>query len=276
MARLASAARALAWIALLAAAVAAAAVAQNNGLHVRLVDAGPQGFLFRGPSPVNETSGEFNRVWLEREMMFRLARHNHGMPSEYNLVVVSLLTDEEHILEAERRYFESAEAAAHGDEFRHWPIYGTNSTHVRAVCEAVGVPSEECPGSQPANFTASALRKMSLAFEPALDSDNLLELVTQLRKDLRPHSHVPNLVYIHSVDGSDRTGEVAAAYAMRYLRQTFTIAMEYDVNVPTPPRNIEYGYQVYLQWFCSYLEHNGLYAHGDDCLMCGPFACDGN
>lgn len=252
-------------------ALACGAVAQDNPLHVRLVDHGSfNSYLFRGPSPVNATATppEFDFEWLKREMRARLARHNHVMPHEFRLVVVSLLTEETSTVEAERDYFEGKD-----DLFLEWPVYGINASFVQAACEANGVAPEDCPGVQPKAFEAGPLRKMSLAFEPLLDPDNLLQRVMMLRKFLRPQNHRANLVYFHSMDGSDRAGELASAYAMRYLQQTFTLAMEYDMQVPTPPRLIKYRHQTAVQWFCQYLEESGMYPHGDDCLRCDQFRC---
>lgn len=260
-------------VALALAAAATLGAAQTDSSHVRFVDRARQNWLFRGPTPVNESASpmEFNVGWLRHELMIRAAGSGHPLPHAYKLVVVSLLTHETEVIAAERAFFEANPDAG---EFVHWPVYGVNATYMQEVaCPAAGVAPAACPGAQPANFTVVDLELLAKTFAASGDPDNMVSRVTQLERMLNMPQDEPVVVYFHCHCGCDRTGEMAAVYAMRYQEQTFTEALQYDVNVPTPPRNIGYGNQVYAQLYCNYLFHTDRYEFGYDCGRCQAFRC---
>ena len=73
---------------------------------------------------------------------------------------------------------------------------------------------------------------------------------------------MPVVVFFHCEEGVDRTGEVAAGYAMKYLNQTFQEVMTFNDHVIS--RNIEKASFQAAQWYCWYL----YYAQGQQSLDC--------
>merc|ERR1712130_618491 len=75
----------------------------------------------------------------------------------------------------------------------------------------------------------------------------------------------PRVVFFHCLCGCDRTGELFAAYGMRYLNMSLTEAIQ--ENELVAERHMYYQFQVAAQWYCEYLRVHGLYAW-DDCGNC--------
>ena len=243
-------------------------------LHVRLVEERNGNLLFRGPEP-KKLFGGFSWDSLLLTMRTEAALKGKKFPSSYSLVDVCLLTHEANDIAMERRFFQD-----HADKgtFVHYPTYGVNATTLTAACRAAaGVnASAVCANNtslQPRNYPAALVEKIAKQYPQQLDrlSDPLIERLAFVN-GLMDASGTPKIVYFHCECGCDRTGEFAAAYAMRYLNKTFTAAMKYDVTVPE--RNIGYGNQVAAQWYCEYLYYSGQYASAtNDCANCEPFRC---
>mmetsp|Transcript_95478 Transcript_95478/g.307805 ORF Transcript_95478/g.307805 Transcript_95478/m.307805 type:complete len:271 (+) Transcript_95478:92-904(+) len=179
------------------------------------------------------------------------------------LLDFSLLTDEVDQIAAEK--------SALGDSFVHWPTFGVVPAAFQKACREYDVA--ECPSTmQPGNMTAENVHTLAKAF-PKWDVDHLAERVeilhSRLHEDL-DGLDLARVIFFHCSCGCDRTGELAAAYSMRYLNQTFTEM--YVENAKVAGRNTVYANQVAAQWYCEHLRTQGLYT-GDDCGNCGPFRC---
>ena len=236
-----------------------------NFSHVRLVDRSTTGnFLFRGGIPLN-SSDEFAYHQLVREMR-RVA--GAGFPSHFQLVDICLLTAETADIENERQFFTTN---PHLGRFIHWPIYGVGS--VRTACASLGIPSSECAAEQPANLTAHVRGRLVAAYKDWADAGNQLDdRLSYIRSLLLSEHSTPLVLFGHCECGCDRTGEVFAAYAIRYLNQSFTQAMTFDESVPH--RHIGYHNQLAAQWYCLYLQAtNATGMPLNDCLNCKAFRC---
>mmetsp|Transcript_95479 Transcript_95479/g.307815 ORF Transcript_95479/g.307815 Transcript_95479/m.307815 type:complete len:234 (+) Transcript_95479:92-793(+) len=131
------------------------------------------------------------------------------------LLDFSLLTDEVDQIAAEK--------SALGDSFVHWPTFGVVPAAFQKACREYDVA--ECPSTmQPGNMTAENVHTLAKAF-PKWDVDHLAERVeilhSRLHEDL-DGLDLARVIFFHCSCGCDRTGELAAAYSMRYLNQTFT------------------------------------------------------
>jgi hypothetical protein len=125
---------------------------------------------------------------------------------------------------------------------------------------------------QPGKVEEAARTQMARTF-PEWDTDKLSERVEILHARLHGKDvdrTIAQIVFFHCSCGCDRTGEMAAAYSMRYLNRTFTEM--YRENERIAGRHIVYKNQVAAQWYCEHLRARGLHT-GDDCGNCEPFRC---
>ncbi|KAN0041127.1 hypothetical protein ACTFIV_003663 [Dictyostelium citrinum] len=82
--------------------------------------------------------------------------------------------------------------------------------------------------------------------------DNLPSRIPFYRNILYTQHELPLILYIHCECGCDRTGEVFASYAMKYLNYSFKESMEWDYSIAG--RRIMINHQFAAQWYCYYLQ----------------------
>lgn len=179
------------------------------------------------------------------------------------LMDFSLLTQEVDQIMAERRGL--------GDQVTIWPTHGINEDQFQKECSNRGI--ESCPSTlQPRDMATEDVVMLAKTF-PEWDVDHLTERVDILHSLVHAPvdgEQLSNVIFFHCACGCDRTGELAAAYGMRYLSKTFTEM--YIENEDIAGRHTMYNNQVAAQWFCEHLRTKGLYSF-NDCGNCEPFRC---
>jgi hypothetical protein len=220
---------------------------------IRLIDMTPPGlgftnFIFRGPYAAGEQPHEWNQTALTVNLLKAASASNISLPVPFFTVDVSLLTVEWQSLVAESNFFA---ANPHVGRFSHWPMFGTN-------------------------LNASTFDPSTRAFiaqqAPQPFGDYLPQLTDLLRAGLfAPNLHnrsVPLVFYIHCSEGKDRTGQVSAAYYLKWLRMSWNDALYYDQMCVGAPRALKPQLTWGAQWYCLELEQ----ASTGDCLIETPTA----
>jgi len=176
----------------------------------------------------------------------------------------SFLEREDFMVNTEESFF-----ADHPEDgiFLHRPMPGLEPEHMLAACDASSIPSQRCPAeTRQLRDVSDAERKRLAEGFATWDPNGLIHRVHELHALLHDSSaRRPRAVFFHCQCGCDRTGMVAAAYAMMYRGLDFKTAMAENVAVAGRP--MYYPYQVNLQWFCEWMRSTGQYA-GDDCHRC--------
>lgn len=85
------------------------------------------------------------------------------------------------------------------------------------------------------------------------DSDQMSNRVAQLRTMLMTPTSLPTMIYIHCDCGCDRTGQIAGAYAMRYLNWTWPQTIEYNNAIEPDTPCMECPNYWALNWYCQSL-----------------------
>eukprot|EP01132_Coremiostelium_polycephalum_P002886 gene2886-3587_t len=98
---------------------------------------------------------------------------------------------------------------------------------------------------------------------PKWQLDNLPKRMAQYKQILNTPRHLPTVLYVHCECGCDRTGEVMAAYVMKYQGWSFEKAITWDYAIAG--RKITIVNQWAAQWYCLYLK----YGEGQD-IDCTP------
>jgi len=237
---------------------------------VELVDAGNNTWLFRGPAPLSKRNS-----FVYDQVKSRFLELASQLPSTFTLVDVSLLgfEGEEPDIEVERSFFAANPSLG---SFVWMPLYGVNETVLEALCKKDGFSRQDCsnPTCQPNVYAATVNKAISANGGLDQASDTLITRTAWLRKMMTSAPSTPTVYYYHCECGCDRTGEMTAAYRMRYLGKNFTQVMMDDVSLVG--RTLDYENQVASQWFCEWLFYNGLYGFANDCGNCQPFQCQDN
>jgi len=95
--------------------------------------------------------------------------------------------------------------------------------------------------------------------------DNLPARIPLLRELLFTQGKKPIVIYFHCECGCDRTGEVGASYAMKFLGKTYREAMEWDNKIAGRP--IFTNNKRAVAWYCYYLS----FVEAKD-VQCNDFA----
>eukprot|EP00762_Andalucia_godoyi_P005056 ANDGO_03935.mRNA.1 hypothetical protein DDB_G0285459 len=119
-----------------------------------------------------------------------------------------------------------------------------------------GVSSAQCPWE----YTEDVRLQLASTF-PRWDKDALVPNTAFLHTMLTENKK-PVVAYGHCEEGIDRTGEMMAAYQMRFLNLSFPESMKIADAVGGRPIHIEN--RCAAQWFCYYLQTAGY--DGLDCL----------
>eukprot|EP00411_Alexandrium_monilatum_P029825 CAMPEP_0175367364 /NCGR_PEP_ID=MMETSP0095-20121207/19625_1 /TAXON_ID=311494 /ORGANISM="Alexandrium monilatum, Strain CCMP3105" /LENGTH=334 /DNA_ID=CAMNT_0016665421 /DNA_START=37 /DNA_END=1040 /DNA_ORIENTATION=+ len=147
-----------------------------------------------------------------------------------------------------------------GSNLVSWPLTGVRPDSFSAACDIRGL---SCPASmQPAELAPHARQRLAADFVH-WDTDDLDRRVVELRQILEApgKNGAPRVVFFHCLCGCDRTGELSAAYAMRYRNMSLTQALA--ENELVAGRHMYYNFQVASHWYCESLRARGLYAHDD-------------
>jgi hypothetical protein len=153
------------------------------------------------------------------------------LPSSFYLVDVSLLgfQGEEPDIEAERLFFAANPALG---SFVWMPLFGVNETVLEAQCQKEGFSREACnnPTCQPNAFNESVNKAISTNSQLDQASDALISRTAWLHEMMNSAPALPTIYYYHCECGCDRTGELTAAYRMRWMGRNFTQVMKDDIR----------------------------------------------
>lgn len=243
---------------------------------VRMVDSFGHNVLLRGSIPVGK-DGAFVYDELRAEIEVLLPELKG---QKFHLIDVSLLGTMEGEMpdvDTEAKFFDGHPELG---SFVWWPLWGTNTSAVWKACQSKEIPLRDCenPTMQPAVYRDRRQGHVVeiLANEFLVDkmSDRLVERTSQLRAWLTDTTtrSIPTLIYFHCECGCDRTGELAAAYNMRYHNMSFTDAI--DADVALIQRTIGYCNQVAVQYLCLSMVASHQYPHPNDCDTCSRWACN--
>lgn len=259
--------------------LAASHATHASDLNVHYLDSKNGNYLFRGALPVTDTcplAFQYSRLVSD----LKTAAKGHGkFPDAFYLVDVSLLqmdgycgqgcdTTERAMLQAELAYFQLNPTQG---EFHFWegdyPQIDATSTTITPAFQSLLVQTLDqwMPG-------------------------NLAWRVEQLRTWLVngiKGVKLPIVIYIHCNGGVDRTGEMAGAYSLRYLRLSWQEMNIRNLNGGDGPSNpngqpscddhpFGCGNYYATHWYCFYL--NAKYGMKLDCTTpwttC-PNVCNG-
>lgn len=196
---------------------------------VHLVQADPSGnLLFRGNMPV--ANGNFQHDDLIQAMRNAAQAAGRTLPPTFKVIDISLVNEltpgEKHDLDVERAYWRSRPEQG---QLINNPIYGSLTS----------------PNDYPAAVRRRLEQKPSLGHLGAL-IDQIHGLVSARSSD-----GVPVLLYVHCEAGKDRTGEVIAAYSIKYMGVSYRAALANAQTVAG--RNISRFSRNGLQWQAYYL-----------------------
>jgi hypothetical protein len=244
--------------------------------NLRLVESRNGNMLYRGPEPKSLLGGFAWDSLIEAMKVEAVLKGKH-FPKSFTFVDICLLgshgKEDEKKIAMEEKYFQEHPQKGY---FVHYPIYGVNASSLTRACNATNYTACASNESlQPNQYPQSVVQMLGRNYNSSSgleQSDYLVERLANVNGLMEMTSKGPLVVYFHCTCGCDRTGEFYAAYAMRYLNQSFTEAIKYDTTVPH--REIGYGNQVAAEYFCEYLYYNGMYGNRtNDCGNCEVFRC---
>lgn len=184
-------------------------------------------YLFRGNMPLNSETFAYDEL-LGVINSHTLEKLGTSLPETVRIIDVSLVNSieksEKKHLEKERSFFSQNPDLG---EVINRPIYGipisVKHTH----------------------------RKWRKHFSKKWGRDKLDNLVTNLNVWLDKDEEHPVIIYVHCEAGFDRTGEVIAAYQLRYQGKSYN--QGYQNAVEVAGRNISSFSKHGLQWYAYYL-----------------------
>lgn len=185
--------------------------------------------LFRGNAPINGSTFE-----IEPLRAALAAAASSPLPARYRIIDVSLMNDlaEHDALEVERNHW-----ASHADDgaFVHHPVYGSLSS--------------------PLDYPSSVRRRVERV--PGLDRMEQLELRLQQLLTTPDASGLPCMIYVHCRAGRDRTGQVIAAWRLRFEGISYLAALGEANRVAQ--RNIVRYSRYGLMWYAfDCQDHRGI------------------
>jgi len=81
--------------------------------------------------------------------------------------------------------------------------------------------------------------------------DNLPVEIPKLRQLLYTEANKPVVIYIHCEHGTDRTGEIAGSYAMKYLKMGYQSVIDWNEKIGK--RHLLPNHKWAIAWYCYYL-----------------------
>ena len=224
-----------------------------NIADIRFVDQTPDGFgyrnyLFRGPYASSTADAKvWNHTALVEGLKIAAAAANVSLPSTFLVGDISLLTIEWQSLVSESQFYAANPSLGF---FSHWPQFGTNLNASGFPAPVRGEIAASAP--QPfGDFLPMMMDRLRLG----------LLLPSQRERDLSV------VYYYHCQGGKDRTGQVSAAYYMRWLQMSWNDALYYDQNCVGKQRALKPALMFGAQWYC--LELAAPQTTGD-CLIQTP------
>jgi hypothetical protein len=183
-------------------------------------------FLYRGDMPINGQQFSYD----ELRSALKNATPGGALPDQYFVVDISLVNSinpqEAVHLGIERRFWKDNNEL--GQVINH-PVYGSLTS--------------------PNDYSTEERKRLEKI--PTLSStDVLLENIQSLLLANQLNG-LPLVLYIHCEAGMDRTGEVAAAYAMKYLGSSYADAYANAKRVAR--RELRSVSRNELQWYAYYL-----------------------
>jgi len=82
--------------------------------------------------------------------------------------------------------------------------------------------------------------------------DDLPDYIASINALLNTPNDQPTVIYFHYECGCDRTGEIAASYAIKYLNYTYPQAIQWDDSIAG--RDILPNHEFAVHWYCYYLQ----------------------
>jgi len=229
--------------------------------HVCVVDVVGQNILMRmgNPTVYGLHGPVLSHTWLQEAL--KSAGGTLFPSGDIEVVDVTLLTKEQRVIRAEEQGFQSS--------LVQWPMVGVTPDIFAGACDERDLP---CPSSRQPGRLVPAVRQRLAADFQQWDRDELESRVVALRSILEGHGKdgAARVVFFHCLCGCDRTGQLFAAYAMRYRNMSLTEALA--ENELVAGRHMYYQFQAGAQWYCENLRTRGLYDH-NDCDNCGPYRC---
>jgi len=210
---------------------------------------------------------------------FRLACEAAGVPFPTNFTIqsVNLLSFAPELaeLELEKEFF-----ATHPElgSVAHFPLRGIyKPSIVEKGCTYAHVSNcdmEYRNYGQPRNFSDEERTNMALSFGVDWATDEQLEQhADQIHEWMITPAKVPRIIAIHCHFGTDRTGEMVAAYEMKYLHTPLQKFLQRSNELTG--RGLIYCYQLICQWLCVRL--NVMASKPvDECLACNSIGTDGS
>jgi len=184
-------------------------------------------FLFRGNLPIEQNSFSYEDL----VKALKNATPGGALPAQFFLVDISLLNrinpQEDRHLTIEQRFWQQNPQL--GKLLNH-PVYGSLSS----------------PNSYP-----NAVRKKLEKIPTLSNTDALVDSLENLLQSSQANN-VPLVLYIHCEAGKDRTGEVAASYAMKYLGSSYADAYANAKRIAR--RDISTLSRNELQWYAYFLK----------------------
>lgn len=236
-------------------------------------DAGTGSVLLRSSGAVElEPVPHFNESGLVAELRAACVRAGVPFPAAYTLQTVSLLSFPQELPEYE---VERAHWARHRARGRcaHWPLTGIDAPAAAeagcARCNASACPVGRGAFAQPRNFSAADRAALAAGFGArcwgrherlGARAAALHAWLTTPAADGRAR-----VIAVHCHHGIDRTGELVAAYELRYRRATLPAALARAAALTG--RGLKYCTQLAAQWECVRLRARAALPD-DDCLRC--------
>lgn len=242
-----------------------------NTYRVRLVDALNGNFLLRGPQFMNEYTGQMEYDVIVDAIRKRIVQAGYDALSTFYLINFCLLSPFEKSYGLEKTFFEANPTKGVFVNYSITGFYGDFAGQMCAGKTAAG-PLSTAPadvamdtaacasgGFSPDMFSTASRKILASSF-PKWSPDNLEGAIDQIHSIMNIESTVPTCIYFHCASGKDRTGTVAAAYAMKYLNYSWHDAMCSNVDVIT---DLDYSLVIYYMWFAEYLKTKGYSNIGD-------------
>jgi len=199
---------------------------------------GQANLLFRSNVP-EDGNKKFLYDRLLQEMVSKAAteRKVFVRPENVYMVVVSLVGSSSSILKDENQYFDKHPQRG---EHVNMPILG----------------ERDDPAKYDEDHIMKKVKSVSWMKD---DLDQILAFLHNRVTDFSTKRNV--FVVFHCQHGHDRTGEVAAAWGLRYglMNWKQVNALNYEIGLPLLHSHIQFPNQRALTWYCFYLQYHSGY-----------------
>jgi len=198
-------------------------------------ESGINNYIFRGNEPkISQNGVDVFAYDLLASYLANASLSQAGvtLPSKFYLIDIKYVYSTEDPAE-------TADIAMETAFFKLNPTLGQFSTHL--IWGDVDDPTV-----MPVSKVETMAKNLS-----AWQHDNLPVYIPSLYELLYTKESLPTVIYFHCECGCDRTGEVAASYALKYMNMTFPQATSWDQKIAG--RAILPNHQFAMHWYCYYL-----------------------